>query len=170
MRFLKRAVLSEVGEDGGGFFDAGHDPPRAAAVAACAHVDVEDAPEPLRPEPAPDLILGHRAGARWECGGVCSPRSIPHRREAVCRAPMASAARATSRLAHKFARSEFEQPKGGPEGEGQDALSKDAMEPGHQRTRWRHQRRQLADELRRPKLHVRRAVFTRRLELVAHPS
>ena len=43
---------------------------------------------------------------------------------------MASAARATSRLAHKFAWSEFEQPKAGPEGEGQDARSKDAVEPG----------------------------------------
>jgi len=37
VRFLKRAVLCEVGEDdsdGCGFFDAGHDPHRAAAVAA----------------------------------------------------------------------------------------------------------------------------------------
>jgi len=43
VRFLPRAVLFEVGEDGadgGGFFDAGHDPHRAAAVAARAHVDV----------------------------------------------------------------------------------------------------------------------------------
>jgi len=44
VRFLKRAVLFEVGEDGadgGGFFDAGHDPHRAATVAARAHVDVD---------------------------------------------------------------------------------------------------------------------------------
>ena len=56
VRFLQRAVLCEVGKDGadgGGFFDAGHDPHRAAAVAAGAHVDVENALEALRP--------GHRA-------------------------------------------------------------------------------------------------------------
>jgi len=63
VRFLQRAVLCEVGKawmtpcgygaDGGGFFDAGHDPHRAAAVAASAHVDVENALEALRP--------GHRA-------------------------------------------------------------------------------------------------------------
>ena len=44
VRFYQRAVLCEVGEDGadgGGFFDAGHDPHRAAAVAARAHVDVD---------------------------------------------------------------------------------------------------------------------------------
>jgi len=51
VRFLPRAVLCEMGEawmtpcgygaDGGGFFDAGHDPHRAAAVAARAHVDVD---------------------------------------------------------------------------------------------------------------------------------
>jgi len=44
VRFLQRAVLFEVSEDGadgGGFFDAGHDPHRAAAVAARAHVDVD---------------------------------------------------------------------------------------------------------------------------------
>jgi len=59
VRFLQRAVLCEVGKawmtpcgygaDGGGFFDAGHDPHRAAAVAAGAHVDVENALEALRP-------------------------------------------------------------------------------------------------------------------------
>ena len=48
VRFLKSAVLFEVGEDGaagadgGGFFDAGHDPHRAAAVAAGVHVDVDE--------------------------------------------------------------------------------------------------------------------------------
>jgi len=55
VRFLQRAVLCEVvedGADGGGFFDAGHDPQRAAAVAARAHVDVEDALT-LRPACAP---------------------------------------------------------------------------------------------------------------------
>jgi len=44
VRFYQRAVLCEVGEDGadgGGFFDAGHDPHRAAAVDAGAHVDVD---------------------------------------------------------------------------------------------------------------------------------
>jgi len=58
VRFLQRTVLFEVGEnsaDGGGFFDAGHDPHRAAAVAARAHVDVEDALEALCP--------GHRTPA-----------------------------------------------------------------------------------------------------------
>jgi len=64
----------------------------------------------------------------------------------VCRAPMASAARATSRLAHKFAWSEFEQPKAGPEGEGQDARSKDAVEAGQVGARWRHQGREFGDE------------------------
>jgi len=51
VRFLPRAELFEVGEDGadgGGFFDAGHDPHRATAVAARAHVDVENALEALR--------------------------------------------------------------------------------------------------------------------------
>ena len=49
-------MLCEVGEegaDGGEFFDPGHDPHRAAAVAAGVHVDVEDALEAL--------CLGHRA-------------------------------------------------------------------------------------------------------------
>jgi len=41
VRFLKRAVLFEVDEDSGGLFDAGHDPHRATAVAAGAHVDVD---------------------------------------------------------------------------------------------------------------------------------
>jgi len=44
VRFFQRAVLCEVGEDGadgGGSFDAGHDPHCAAAVAARAHVDVD---------------------------------------------------------------------------------------------------------------------------------
>ena len=45
VRFLQRAMLCEVGEDGAdgcGFFDAGHDPYRtAAAVDAGAHVDAE---------------------------------------------------------------------------------------------------------------------------------
>jgi len=51
VRFLQRAVLCEVGEDGadrGGFFDAGHDPYRAATVAAAAHVDVEAPRNPPR--------------------------------------------------------------------------------------------------------------------------
>jgi len=51
VRFLNRAVLFEVGEDdsdGSGFFDAGRDAHRAAAVAARARVDVEDALEGLR--------------------------------------------------------------------------------------------------------------------------
>ena len=50
MRFLQRAVLCEVGEDGAdgdGFFNAGHDPQRAVTVAAADHVDVEDALEAL---------------------------------------------------------------------------------------------------------------------------
>ena len=58
VRFLLRAVLCEVGEngpDGFGFFDAGHDPHRAAAAAARAHVDVENAFEALCP--------GHRTPA-----------------------------------------------------------------------------------------------------------
>jgi len=51
VRFLQRAVLFEVGEngaDGGGFFDAGHDPHRATTVDERAHVDVENALEALR--------------------------------------------------------------------------------------------------------------------------
>jgi len=83
---------------------------------------------------------------------------------------MALAARATSRSALKFAWSEFEQPKGGPEGEGQDARSKDAIKPGQVGARWRHQRREFGDELNRLDVHVRRAVLPRRLELVAHPA
>jgi len=50
VRFLQRAVLCEVGEDGAdgdGFFNAGHDPQRAVTVAAADHVDVEDALEAL---------------------------------------------------------------------------------------------------------------------------
>ena len=41
---LPRAVLCEVGDDGadgGGFFGAGHDPQRAAAVIAPVHVDAD---------------------------------------------------------------------------------------------------------------------------------
>ena len=51
LRFLQRAVLFEVGEDGAdgcGFFDAGHDPYRTAAVDASAHVDAKHALEALR--------------------------------------------------------------------------------------------------------------------------
>jgi len=49
-------------------------------------------------------------------------------------------------LAHKFAWSEFEQPKAGPEGEGQDARSKDAVEAGEVGAGWRHQRREFGDD------------------------
>ena len=48
--FLQRAVLCEVAEDGAdgvGFFDAGHDPYRTAAVDAGAHVDAKHALEAL---------------------------------------------------------------------------------------------------------------------------
>jgi len=73
VRFLPRAVLCEVGEDGSdgcGFFDAGHDPQRAATVDACAHVDVEDAPEAL--------CLRSSSGAfRRGCGGRCWRQSTP---------------------------------------------------------------------------------------------
>jgi len=51
-------------------------------------------------------------------------------------------------LAHKFAWGEFEQPKAGPEGGGQDARSKDAVKPGQVRARWRYQRREFGDEIR----------------------
>jgi len=50
VRFLKRAVLCEAGgdgADGGGLFDAGRDPQRAAAVDIRAHVDAENALEAL---------------------------------------------------------------------------------------------------------------------------
>jgi len=82
VRFLKRAVLFEVGEDGAdrvGFFDAGHEPERAATVDARAHVDVEDALEAL-------CLRSSSDSAPSECGGLCSPRSIPRRWEDVCRA------------------------------------------------------------------------------------
>jgi len=64
VRFLKRAVLFEVGEDdsdGCGFFDAGHDPHRATAVAAGAHVDVDQIAwsDSERPKGWPE---GRRAG------------------------------------------------------------------------------------------------------------
>lgn len=52
VRSLHRVVLFEAGEDGpngGGFFDAGHDPCRAAAVDAGAHVNAKHALESLRP-------------------------------------------------------------------------------------------------------------------------
>jgi len=71
---------------------------------------------------------------------------------------------------HKFARSEFEQPKAGPEGEGQDARSKDAVEAGQVGARWRHQGREFGDEVHRLEVHVRRAVLPRRLQLVTHPT
>ena len=61
MRSLQRAVLLEVAEDGAnrvGFFDAGHDPYRTAAVDAGAHVDIEDALEALRPTHRAALRLG----------------------------------------------------------------------------------------------------------------
>ena len=62
---------------------------------------------------------------------------------------MASTARASSRSAHKFAWSEFEQPKAGPKGEGQDARSKHAVEAGEVRTRRRDERREFGDEVHR---------------------
>ena len=58
VRWLPRAVLCEVGEDGSdgcGFFDAGDDAHRAAAVDAGFHVDTKHALEALR--------LGHRMPA-----------------------------------------------------------------------------------------------------------
>jgi len=76
---LPRAVLCEVGEawmtpcgygaDGGGFFDAGHDPQHAAAVIAPAHVDAEDALEALR-------LRSSSGASRRGCGGRCCPQSI----------------------------------------------------------------------------------------------
>jgi len=61
VRFLKRAVLFEVGEDGGEFFDAGHDPHRAAAVAARAHVNVDQIAWSDLEQPK-DWPEGRRAG------------------------------------------------------------------------------------------------------------
>jgi len=60
-------VLFEVGgygADGGGFLDADHDTYRAAAVAARAHVDVEDALEALR-------LRASSGDSRQGCGGRC---------------------------------------------------------------------------------------------------
>ena len=65
MRWLRRAVLREVIEDGadrGGLFDAGHDAYRAAAVDAGGHVDAEHALEALCP--------GHRTAAFIRLAGA----------------------------------------------------------------------------------------------------
>ena len=97
VRFLPRAVLCEVAEngaDGGGFFDAGHDPHRAATLAAGVHVDVEDALEAL-------CLRSSHAGAQWGCGEHCWPQSTSRPQEDVCRAQMASAARAALRPAQR---------------------------------------------------------------------
>ena len=61
VRFFPRGVLFEGGEDGadgGGFFDANHDPYRTAPVDAGAHVDVEDALEAMRPSNCEAAIDG----------------------------------------------------------------------------------------------------------------
>ncbi len=91
VRLLQRAVFLEVGEDGAnglGVFDAGDDPHRAAAVGAGGDVDGKDPLEPLRP--------AHRTALRSGCAarrGRLRPLA-PHRPQAACRAPRASAARA----------------------------------------------------------------------------
>ena len=64
VRFRQRVVLCEVGEDGCGFFDAGHDPYRTAAVDAGAHVDAKHALETLRPS--------HRTAAFVGSAAVCA--------------------------------------------------------------------------------------------------
>lgn len=64
VRVLQRAVLCEVGEDGGGSFDAGDNANYAAAVEAPVHIDVENALETLRP--------GHRATALHGSARVCA--------------------------------------------------------------------------------------------------
>jgi hypothetical protein len=52
------ATAGEDGADCCGLFDAGHDPYRAAKVAARAHVDVEDALEALRPSHRAARLVG----------------------------------------------------------------------------------------------------------------
>ena len=71
VRLVQRAVLCEVGEDGAdgvGFFDAGHDPYRTAAVDAGAHVDAEHALETLRLSHRTAAFVGMRGSAG--SGGV----------------------------------------------------------------------------------------------------
>lgn len=54
-------MFLEVAEDGAddcGFFDAGHDPYRTAAVDAGGHVDAKHALEALRPRHPAALLLG----------------------------------------------------------------------------------------------------------------
>jgi len=110
VRFLKRAVLFEVGEDGAeraGFFDAGHDAYRAAKVAARAHVDVEDALEALRPSHRAARLVGAAVPA------VGSSRRLVRRTTLV--APRWRQLRAQLRVRRK------------------DAVKADEM-----RTRWRY--------------------------------
>ncbi len=168
VRFLQRAVLLEVGEDGAdgdGFFDAGHDPYRTAAVDAGAHVDAHQiagsdleqpkagpkgggqdarskhALEALRPGHPAALLLG---AARLVGDAGLNRRGIGRR-------PLPTSGRRQLR-AQVCVGGEY------------------AVEPGQMRAWRRHQRRQLGDEVHRIPFDMRGAVAPRGLELVAHSS
>ena len=140
VRFFQRTVLLEVGEDGangGGLLDTGDDPHRATAMHAGGDIDVENTLEPLRPEPAPDLIRGHRASALFGTAWLVIGADV-HRR-GFARKPLAPPRRRQLRA------------QGGGRG-------KHAVEAGEMRAWWRDQRGQLGDKVDRVPFDMRGAI------------